>query len=122
MDHALAIDHRIAVRRERPPQGEIRIELAVLVEVNDAQVLGALDLAGCGAISPRSSRSSVVLPLPFAPTKPNAHAGGDGESRDLEQHPAVEPVRDLFQMDQALGLPVRGGKIDIRGVRCGFGT
>ena len=37
MNHPLAINHRIAIRRQRPTQRQLRIERPVLIEINHAQ-------------------------------------------------------------------------------------
>ena len=46
VNNAILINHRVAVRRERPAQGNVRIKLAVLVKVHDSQTFGAAHLAG----------------------------------------------------------------------------
>jgi len=51
-------------------QSDVWIKLAALVEVDDLQSLGPANLARLRLDSPRSSRSKVVLPLPFGPTSP----------------------------------------------------
>ena len=49
VNHAVLVDHRVAVGRERAAQRQIRIELAVLVEVDDAQRRRPSDLAAAWA-------------------------------------------------------------------------
>jgi len=46
VNYLLAIDHRVAVWRERAAQRNVRIELAILVEVDDSQALGTADFSG----------------------------------------------------------------------------
>src|SRR5437899_2619045 len=45
MDHAVLINHGIAVRGQRAAQGDVRIEHAALVKVHHAQKVSAADLS-----------------------------------------------------------------------------
>ena len=70
MNHAVPIDDGVAVGGQRAAQGDVGIEVAGLIEVNNAQPVGAANSPPVGAISPCSRRNSVVLPLPLGPTRP----------------------------------------------------
>ena len=71
MNHAVLIDHRIAVGRQGAAQSQIRIQFAGSGRSTRfaASRLGESRRA-VGLDSPRNRRSSVVLPLPFGPTSP----------------------------------------------------
>ena len=45
MNHAILINHRITIRSQSPPQSDVRIKLAILVEVDDSQSIGPPNLA-----------------------------------------------------------------------------
>ena len=84
MDHAVAIDHRIAVRRERSAQSQIRIDLAALVEVDDAQVFGALDLPLERRDIAAQKLEQRGLAAAIRSHQSDSHAGGDGEVEIVE--------------------------------------
>ena len=70
MHHPILIHDRITVRRQRPPQRHIGIQLPRLIEVNNLQQIRFLIVPDTGDNSPFSRRNNVVLPLPFGPTSP----------------------------------------------------
>ncbi len=45
MNHAITVNDRIALRRESPPERQIRIDPPALIEIDDAQPVGTLDFS-----------------------------------------------------------------------------
>ena len=117
MNHALLINHRIAIRRQGPAQSDVRIKLAILVEVHDSQSLRPANLArrrlDLSTKQPQQSRLAAAV----WSDQPHAHARRNAEMNILKQSTAAHPVRNSFERDQLLRLPVRGGKIDFRARR-----
>ena len=68
-----------------------------------------------GSISPRSRRSSVVLPLPFGPTRPTRIPAVMREIHIFRKVAAADVVGDGVEFDRALGLAFGGGEINLRG-------
>ena len=84
MNHAVAINDGIAVGRKRTAQCHVRIELAVLIEVHDAQPIGAANLAAVGASSPLQQTQQRCLAAAIRADQPDAHSGGEDEVEALE--------------------------------------
>ena len=86
MNHAVLINHRIAVRRERATQTDVGIEFAILIEVHDAQGIGPADFP---ARRFRCRRAAAAADVVFAAAvrthQPHAHSGSNGEMDSLEQ-------------------------------------
>ena len=59
-------------------------------------------------------RSSVVLPVPFSPSRPRRVPGASVKLEVAEQRAAAELLGDALHRDQALGAAVGGGEIDLR--------
>ncbi len=74
MNYLLAIDHRVAVWRERAAQRNVRIELAILVEVDDSQALGSANLAGLRFDVASHETKQGRLAAAVRAHQPNAHA------------------------------------------------
>ena len=75
--------------------------LALLIVVRDLHVGAAPHLAAIGASSPSSSRSSVVLPAPFGPIKPDAIAAHDAHGEvadDDDEGPEVAEVLSRLEV------------------------
>ena len=117
MNHAVLIDDRIAVRRKRTAQRLITVQLPVLLEVNDPQLIRALESPASGSSSPVSSRSSVVLPLPFGPTRPTRIPAVSAKFRPVEQRLALRPSSSSLQARPAASSGDRSAEIDPRAVR-----
>ena len=81
MNHALVVDDRIAVGRQRAAQGQVRVELAVLIEVDNAQRLGALDRALERREFPAQQAQQRGLAAAVGAGQANAHPRRDGEVR-----------------------------------------
>jgi len=75
MDDAILVDHGVGIRCESALERDVGIELAVLIEIDDAETVRGPDLSLCRLNVPRIKRSSVVLPLPFGPTSPTRMPG-----------------------------------------------
>ena len=83
VDAAPLEDDRVAVRGERALERDRGVEArAVLVEDHDLAGPGACStVPASGASWPASRRSSVLLPLPFAPSRPRRVPGESTRSR-----------------------------------------
>ena len=79
MNHAIAINHRIAIGRERAAQSELRIEHAILIEVNDAQRIRFANRAaeGCNFAAQKAQQRGLAAAV--GADEAHAHSGGDGE-------------------------------------------
>ena len=119
MDHAILVDHRIAVRRERTPQRHVRIEHAVLIEVDDLQRVGGANLARRRRQLAREQPQQRRLPAAVRADQADPHAGGKNEVEIVEQRAAADIEADIFQLDQPPGLPVGRGEIDAGAGRAG---
>ena len=98
--------------------GQVPVEARLLDDRTDpGQRLGALLPApacpssrispAVAGVRPSSTRISVVLPAPFGPRNPNAHAGRDAQVGAVQRDPVAEPL------GQAGGLDGRGGGLRI---------
>ena len=124
MDHAVPIDHESLSGAERAAQRDARDRAGGSGRSRRCAVPSARSMrAGMRArCSPRNSRSSVVLPLPLAPTSPTRMPGVSVKLRSLKSVRPPMSYATMFEVDQALGLAVGGGEIDIAPSTCGCAT
>ena len=77
MNHAILINHGVAFRRQRAAQADVGIELAILVEVHDAQRIGFADFSARGLnVAPQQTKQR-GLAAPVRTHKSHAHARRD---------------------------------------------
>ncbi len=79
MNHSVLKNYGIAVRRQRAAQADLRIKLAILVEINDAKRIGSANLP------PREGRFSAQqaqqrgLAAAVGAYQPNSHSRSNSE-------------------------------------------
>src|SRR6266849_3788412 len=116
MDDAVLVDDRVAIRRKRPAQRQIRIQLPKLVEVDHPQSLGCLDPAAEGNDLAAQQTQQGSLSAAVRADESYSHSRRDRKIEAVEQHPAVEAVRDTVQVDQPFGFSIGGHEIDAGGI------
>src|SRR3984893_14591568 len=79
MNHAVLINHGIAVRRERAAQTDIRIKLTILIEIDDAQGIGRANSSACGLEVAAEQTKQSGLAAPVRPHEPHPHSRSNGE-------------------------------------------
>src|SRR5215467_11607406 len=116
MNGPVLIDDRIAVGRECAAQRHIRIETAVLIEVNDSQLVGLpyrprprLEFAAKKA---EQRRLAAAVRADHA----DAHSRLDRQTDSLEEGAALDVAADIFQRDQLLCASFCRREVDCRRV------
>src|ERR1700739_3900288 len=112
MNHAILVDDRIAVRRERAAKQHVGIEAAVLVKIDDAQIIGFVNSSVLGLQLAKQQAQQRALAATVRTNQANAHAGGDPELNFLKQCQAAEGKTNIIEMDELAGLAIGCGKID----------
>jgi len=84
VDDAILINHRVAVRRERLAQGNVRIEFAVLVEVHYSQSLGTANFAGLWLDVSAQQAQQGCLAAAVWTHQPHSHPGRHAELNVIE--------------------------------------
>ena len=92
VNDAVLIDDGIAVGRERAAQGLIFVELAVLLEVDDAQVGGALDGARGWLKLAGEQAHERGFAAAVGADEADAHSGGERKVEVLEERPVFDGV------------------------------
>src|SRR5581483_424140 len=113
----VAIDDGIAFRRERALECERRIErLPVLLEVDDAQLLGLLDRPRVGRELADDRAQQRGFPRAVWSENSEARAGCEQDVEIAEELPAPQSLR----RPEPLRLPLGRGEVDLRsGLRGG---
>src|SRR5208337_426531 len=93
----------------------------VLREADDLQAFSTADLAFIGLERPREELEQRGLAAAVRADQSNANAGRKRERQILEQPPSAEGFADALGFDQALGLAVGRGEIDLGGAAAGAG-
>src|ERR1700747_1842659 len=114
MNHAILINHGVAVRRKRPAQRNFWIEFTVLVEVDDTQPLGWANLAGFRFDISTHQAKQRSLAASIGTDQPYSHPRGDTEMNVFEECAAANTVENSLKRDELLVFPVRRGEIDFR--------
>ena len=65
-----------------------------------------------GSISPVSSRSSVVLPLPLGPTSPTRIPAVRWKFEMVEKRLVLDRIAEIFELDEPLGLAAGEREVD----------
>ena len=100
---------------ESPSGASARRSVAGLVEIYDAQPVGTLNLStGRNCLSAQQPQQT-GLSAAIGSDQSHPHSGGDHEIQAGKQIAAANLARDIFQFDQAFGLSIGGGEIDLRG-------
>jgi hypothetical protein len=84
VNDAIAIDDGIAVRRKRAAQSYVGIERAGLVEVDDAQPVGAANLPPVGSQLSLQQAQQRGLAAAIRADEADAHSGGEDEVEAVE--------------------------------------
>src|SRR5215475_430883 len=114
MNGAIMIDDRIAVRRECAAQRYIRIETAVLVEVNNPQLIGQPHLSRSRWEFAAKKAEQRCLAAAVRADHADAHSRLDRQTDSLEESAALDVAADIFQLDQLLCTPFRRREVDCR--------
>src|SRR5215469_16387856 len=102
MNGLVLIDDRIAVGSECASQRHIRIETAVLIEVNDSQLIGLPHLPH-GRLEFASKKAEERrLAAAVRADHANAHSRLDRQADSHEESAAIDVAADIFQLDQLL--------------------
>ncbi len=111
MDHAVLVDDGVAVGREGAAQGLIAVKLAVLLEVGDAQHVGALDGAGFRLDLAGQQPQQCGFAAAVRSHQADAHACGKVEIQVVEERALADGVAQVFELDEALGLAAGRGEV-----------
>src|SRR4029077_2595356 len=84
VNHAILINHGIAVRRERAAQTDVRIKLAILIEIYNSQRIGTADFStGRLDVSAQEAKQR-RLATPVGPHEPHSHPRSNREMDSRE--------------------------------------
>src|SRR5579859_2517370 len=119
MNLAILINHGVAFGGEGAAQCDGGIDFAALIEVDDTQALGAADAARRGSEISAEKSQQRRLAAAVGTDEADAQSGSHNEIQFVEQSASCNFVGDVFQFDEAFGLAVAGGKIDLRCSRAG---
>ncbi len=113
------MDHRIAVGRERAPQGELAIErLSPLLETEDLEERRALDLAAVGQEAAVEEREEGRLAAAVQAEEAEPGARAEQQVDAGEDGAAVERLGEPGRFEEPLRAPARGLEVDA-GARAG---
>ncbi len=107
VNHAVLINHGIAVGRQRAAQTNVGIQHAILVEVHDPQGVRLADFAARWRNVASQQAQQRGLAASVRAHKSHSHPRRDGEMNPFKQCAIADGIRKVFQLDQPLGLPVR---------------
>src|SRR5271157_678297 len=114
MQNAVLEDDGVTIGRERAAQRDVRFEHTILIEIDDAQVLGAANLSGLRLEFVAQQAQQRGLTAAIRPDQADARASREGEGEVVEQLPAAEAEVDLVQLDEALGFAAGRGEVEVR--------
>ena len=112
MDGAVLVDDGIAVGRQSLLQCEGKVERAVLVEINDAEIVGGLDFAGLGLDLAAQEAKQGGFAASVRTDQADAGSGGDGEVEIVEEFAGFETVGNVLDFDEAFGFAIRSVELD----------
>src|SRR5271168_201689 len=119
VNYAVLIDYRIAVGSKRTTEGDVGIELAILVEVHDAQRIRFLNFSARRKDVAAQQTKQCGLTATVGANESYAHAGLQGEINVAEKRAGANRIGDTIQADELLGLAIGGGEIDLGGAGAG---
>ncbi len=99
MNHPVLINDRITVWREGPTQGNVRVELPILVEVDDAQGFRLTHAAARGLEFTFQEPQQRRLPAAIWTDEPHAHAGGDDEMNIAKERAIAQGITHVIKGD-----------------------
>ena len=112
MNHLVLITHRIAVGSERAAQSNVGIELAILVEIDDAEIFRLAHGAARGFQFTLEQAKKRGFATAIRANEADAHAVGDDEVEMIEQLAIADGIAEVVESDELLGLAIRGGERD----------
>src|SRR6266436_3071095 len=121
VNDSVLINDGIAVWRQRAFQQNIRVELAVLVKVDDAKRVGLLYFSGGGLQIASEKAQESGFATAIGADEADTHAARDVEIQLREESAAGDFVADAFERHQIFGLTTGGGEIDSRSGCAGAG-
>src|ERR1019366_4645214 len=102
VNHAILINHGIAVRSERAAQSHVRIELAILIEVDHAQRIGLVNLASGGRDFAAKQAQQRRLAAAVRADEADSHSLRQREIDIREKPASANRVTDAFELDELL--------------------
>ena len=81
--------------------------VAVLIEADDAQLLGGNNFAGVGLQGAGEQAKERRLAGPILPEQTQPHAGREGQVQPGKKRAATQRFRDVLQHHQFVGLALR---------------
>ena len=112
VNHLVLITHRIAVGSECAAQGDVGIELAILVEINDAEIVGLAHGAARGLQFTLEQAKKSGFAATIRSDEADAHSVGDDEVEMVEQLAISDGIAEVVEGDELLGLAIGSGKSD----------
>ena len=112
MNHLVLITNRIAVGSERAAQSNVGIELAILVEVDDAEIFRLAHGAARGLQFTLEQAKKRGFAAAIRANEADAHAVGDDEVEMIEQLAIADGIAEIVESDELLGLAIGGGERD----------
>src|SRR5258708_13903123 len=89
VNHVVLIDYGIAVGRERAAQTDVRIELAILIEIHDAQRIGPANFSTCGLDVAAQQSEQSRLAATVCANESHSHSRRHVEMNTTASGPAV---------------------------------
>src|SRR5450755_2209399 len=112
MNYAILIGDRIAFRRQGPSQSYVLIELAALIEIDDAQPVGPANLSAVRSHLSAQKAQQRSLAASIRTDQSHAHSSGNDEVEPVEQLAPAEFVRHIIDLEQPLRLSIGGREVD----------
>src|SRR5205807_4732180 len=107
---SVLIDDGIAVGRQRAFQQNIRVELTILIEIDDAKRIGLLYFSG-GRLQIASEKAQKRgFATAIGADQADTHAAGDAEIQFREESAAGNFVTHAFERHKIFGLTSGGGE------------
>src|SRR5215471_15905278 len=114
MNGSLLINDRITVRRECAAQRHIWIETAVLIEVNNSQLIRLPHLSRSRWELAAKKAEERRLAAAVRADHADAHSRLDRQTDSLEESAVLDVAADIFQLDQLLCTPFCRREVDCR--------
>ena len=112
VNHTVLEDDGIGVRRQGAAQGKRRIELALLLKVNDLEMIGGANGAGVGFELALQKTQQGGFSATVRADQPDTHSVGDDEIQSVEERAlVVKAIGEVFDLDEALALASGAGEI-----------
>ncbi len=116
MNHAVLIDHRVAVGGQSPPQRHLGIERALLVEIDDLEKVGLLNPAGRRRDFTAQQPQHGGLAAAIRPYQADARSGGQNEIQVFEERAPADSKTQALKLNQSPGSALGGREVNPGGV------